>query len=211
MRAHFTAIHPIHLTHALLDEGVAGFGQYRGAAAGLDDFDRVPGQARIVHHFAAGLAAQQNRRQQADDVVPLDETAPLIEQKTAVEVPVPGDTEIRPGLADRLHRGLAVLLQHGIRDPVRKMPVRLMMNFDELERQMRFELVDDESGAAVAGIHHNFERFQRRQVHIGQEVAHIGFGGIDAMPHTQARRGGEPAELGKPADVGQTIVAADRL
>ena len=60
----------------------------------FDDFDGVPGQARIVHHFAAGLAAQQYRGQQSDNVVALDEAALLIEQKAAVEVPVPGDAEI---------------------------------------------------------------------------------------------------------------------
>ena len=95
------------------------------AAAGLDDFDGVPGEARIVHHLAAGLAAQQHRGQQPHDVVALDETALLIEEEAAVEVPVPGDAEIRAVRADGLDGGRAILLEHGIRDAVREVAVRL--------------------------------------------------------------------------------------
>ncbi len=75
---------------------------------------------RVVHDFAAGLAAQQYRGQQPDDVVALDEAALLIEQKAAVEVPVPGDAEIRAVGANRRHSRLAILLEHGIRDAVRE-------------------------------------------------------------------------------------------
>ncbi len=140
VRAHLAAVHAVDLAHALLDEGMAGLRQHRVAAAGLDHLDRVPGQARIVHHPAARLAAQQHRGQQADDVVTLDEPAVLVEEKAAVEVAVPGDAEIRAVRADGLDGRRAILLEHGIRNAVRKMAVRLVVHLDELERQVRLQL-----------------------------------------------------------------------
>ena len=48
------------------------------------------------------------------------------------------------------------------------------MNLDELERQMRLELIDDEPRAAVAGIHDNFQRLELRDIDVGQQMRDIG-------------------------------------
>ena len=111
----------------------------------LDDLDGVPGEARIVHDLAAArLAAQQHRGQQPDDVIALDEAALLIEEEAAVEIPVPGEPEIRAVGADRRDGRRAILLDHGVRDAVGKAAVGLVVDLDELERQVRLEPIDDQ-------------------------------------------------------------------
>ena len=141
----------------------------------LDHFDGVPGQARIVHHFAAGLAAQQHRGQQADDVVALDEAAVLIEQEAAVEVAVPGDAEIRAvrgGSPRWWARDSPRAWGWGCRSG--KCPSGSVVHLDELERQMRLQLVDDEARAAVAGIDHDLEGLELADVDIGQQMRDVG-------------------------------------
>jgi hypothetical protein len=60
VRTHFAAVDAVDLAHALLDERVTGFRQHRHTTVRLDDFDGIPGQTRIMHHFAARMAAQQH-------------------------------------------------------------------------------------------------------------------------------------------------------
>ncbi len=57
--------------------------------------------------------------------------AMLVEEEAAVEIPVPGDAQVRAMGADRRDRGRAILLKHGIRDAVREVAVRFMVDLDE--------------------------------------------------------------------------------
>ena len=78
-----------------------------------------------------------------------------------------------------------------------------MVNLDEFERQMRLELIDDQSRAAVAGVHDDLQGLQLRHVDVGQQVLDIGVGGIDAMTHAHALRAFKLAALGKGANLAQ--------
>src|SRR6202012_5998063 len=131
VRTHLPAIHAVKLPHPLLDERMARLGQYRLTAVLLDNFDSIPSQAGIMHDPAAGLPAQQSRGQQADDVVALDEPALLIEQKTTIEIPVPSDAKVGAMRADGIHRRLAILLQHGIRNAMGEVADGVMVDLDE--------------------------------------------------------------------------------
>ena len=48
----------VHGAHGFLDEGMPGLALYRLAVTGLDQFDRVPGQAGIVHDALARILLQ---------------------------------------------------------------------------------------------------------------------------------------------------------
>ena len=49
-----------------------------------------------------------------------------------------------------------------------------MVHLDELERQVRLELVDDEPRAAVAGVHHDLELAQLAlAIHVAQQVLEV--------------------------------------
>src|SRR5580692_2698392 len=145
--AHLSTVDPVHLAHAFLDEGVTGFRLDGHAAARLDQLDGIPGETWIVHHPAAGMAAQQNLRQQPHEVVSLDKAALLVEEEAAIKVAVPGEPQVRAVPADRSGGGSAILLEHGIWDAIRKMTVRLVVDLDEREWQMRFQRVDDQARA----------------------------------------------------------------
>jgi hypothetical protein len=54
---------------------------------------------------------QKSFGEQADDVVSLDEATVLVEQKTAVEVAVPGDADVGAMLPHGFGSGFAVLRQ----------------------------------------------------------------------------------------------------
>ena len=87
----------------------------------------------------------------------------LVEEEAAVVVAVPGEADVGARAADGIRRGRAVLLEHRIRHAVRERAVGVVIDLDELERQMRLELVDDEAGAAVARIHDDLELAQLLQ------------------------------------------------
>src|SRR4029079_1075823 len=97
------------------------------------------------------------RGEQTDDVVALDERAALVEQEAAIVVAVPGAAAIGAMPLGPLDRRDPVRLQHRIRHAVRERAVRRMIDLDELERQMRLELIDDQPGAAVAGVDDELE------------------------------------------------------
>ena len=110
-----------------------------------------------MHDPAARVALQECSRQQADDVIALDEPALLVEEKATVVVAVPGDGAIGAVLAQRLDRCRVVLDEHRVRHAVRERAVRLVVHLDELEWQVLLELVDDQAGTAVACVHHDLQ------------------------------------------------------
>ena len=57
-----------------------------------------------------------------------------------------------PVLAQRLERAARFSSSIGLGTPLREFAVGLVVHLDELERQVRLELVDDEARAAVAGV-----------------------------------------------------------
>ncbi len=211
MRTHLAAINGVLAPHALLDEGMPGLRHHRHAAALLDDVDGVPGQPRIVDDLGPRVLEQKRFGQQPDDVITLDETAALVEQKTAIIIPVPGDAEIRAGRHHRLGRDRAMLRQQGVRHAVREGPVRLVLQLDELKRQMLFQPVDHAPRPAVTGIHHQFHRLEPVQRHVAEQVLDVGFVHIDRAPPAALGCRLELAAFGQRLDVFQTRVAADRL
>ncbi len=53
-----------------------------------------------------------------------------------------------------------------------------MIQLDELERQVRLELVDDEAGAAVAGIHHDLQLAQLAAIDVAEQVVEVLLAGV---------------------------------
>jgi len=51
---------------------------------------------------------------------------------------------------------------------MRERTIRLVVNLDETERQMRLQRVDDWSRAAIAGVDHDLERLKRTGIDIAQ-------------------------------------------
>ncbi len=154
-----------------------------------------------------GSPRSSTEAKQPHDVVALDEGAVLVEEEAAVEIPVPGEPEIRAVSADRRDGRRPVLLEHGIRDAVGKAAVGLVVDLDELERQVRLQLVDDEPRPAVAGIDHDFQGLELRHIDIGQQVRDIRVHGVDARRAPRRLGSANCAALGKAANLVQAVVA----
>ena len=134
----------------------------------------------------------------------------LVEQKAAIEVAIPSDTQIRAVSEYGLAGGRAVLLEQRIGNTVGEVAVGLVMHPDKLERQMRRQRVQRYSRAAVAGVHHDAQRLEGCHVHVAQQMLHIAaarFGRAQAAARSGRR---EAVFLGKALDVQQAGVAADR-
>ena len=101
-------------------------------------------------------------------------------------------------------------MQHRVRHAVRERAVRLVVHLDELERQVLLELVDDQTRAAVAGMHDDLQRLELRAVDVRQQVLDVLRHDVDGEAFADARRLGENALLRDAADVLQAVVAADR-
>ncbi len=56
---------------------------------------------------------------------------------------------------------------------MRERAIGLVIDLDELERQVRLELVDDQPGAAVAGIDHDLEALELVGRHVAEQVPQI--------------------------------------
>ena len=78
--------------------------------------------------------------QQAHDVVALDELAALVEEEAAVEVAVPGDADVGPAIAAPPALVTARFSgSSGFGTPLGKRAVRLVLDLDEPEGQVRLQ------------------------------------------------------------------------
>src|SRR5690606_5241040 len=162
------------------------------------------------HDFRAGLLAQEGFSQHADDVVTLDELAVLIEEKAAIEIAIPGDTQISVMRFYGINRRRAIFFQQRIRNTVREFAIRLVMHLDEFERQKFFDTIDHQTGAAIAGIDDNFQRLQRGNIDVGQQVFYIVRSRIEHRVIAATKRRYELILLGDFLDIEQTGIATDR-
>ncbi|MNV21518.1 hypothetical protein D3C71_1124560 [compost metagenome] len=174
VRAHLAAIYGVLGTHLFLDESVAALAQHRHAAGGFHHFHGVPGQARIVDDFPARIARQDGLGQQADQVIAFDETAVVVEEEAAVEIAIPGNTEIRAMLTHRVGGCGAVFRQQRVGNAIREVAIRLVADAHELERQVRRQQINDGTCATIAGIDHQLQRLQCGHIHIAQQMLDIG-------------------------------------
>ena len=78
-----------------------------------------------------------------------------------------------PCLRDRLDRRAWFSSSIGFGTPFGKRAVGLVVNLDELERQVRLELVDDQARAAVAGVHDDLQRLELRAIDVPQQVRDV--------------------------------------
>ena len=140
---------------------------------------------------APGCFARKASASKPDDVVALDERALRVEEEAAVVVAVPGDADIGAGLLERLERRAAVFLEHRVRHAVRERAVGFVAHLDELERQVRLELVDREPRAAVARVDHDLELAQHLAVHVAEQVIDVVLRGVEMRD--LALRGGAAA------------------
>src|SRR5262249_36146295 len=155
VRAHLAAVDGIDFAHLLLDEGMARLAHHRRATMALYDIDRVPGQPWIVDDAGARRCLEKRLRKQSDQVVPLDELTVLVEKEAPIVIAVPGESHVRTRTPNDIRSRGTILLEHRVRNTVRERAIGFMVHLDELERQMRFELVDNETGATVSRINHN--------------------------------------------------------
>jgi hypothetical protein len=134
MRRHLAAIDGAGLAHPCLHEGMPGLREDRVAAGARHGLGRGPGHARVEHDRGARLERQRRAGEKRHDILAVDEVAGLVEEEAAVEVAVPGDSEIRAGRADGLGRHRAVLGQERVRDAVREGRVGCVAEPRDLDR-----------------------------------------------------------------------------
>ena len=70
------------------------------------------------------------------------------------------------------------------------------MHLDELEGQVRLQCVHHSTRAAITRRAHNFQRLERRDINIGQQMFNIGPLGIRCRQLTPRIRCGEVIDLG---------------
>jgi len=85
-----------------------------------------------------------------------------------------------------------------------------VQQFDEVEREMRLEQIDDLPCPAVPRIDNDLQRLERRTVDITQQVLDIGLAQIDPFDRTALDHRGVATLDHEALDVGQTGVATDR-
>ena len=113
-------------------------------------------------------------------------------------------------LADGLDGALAIGLEHGVGHAVGERAIDVVMHLDELEGQMRFEHVDDQARAAVAGIDHHFKRLELGDIDIGEQMRDVARVGIELRELARYQcRGRQRAGLDERAHVFKAGVGAD--
>ncbi len=215
--AHLTAVNGVFFTHALFDEGVARFGHHRLAARGLHHVDGVPGEAWVMNDLRPRVFLEEGFRQQADDVVALDELPFFVEQEAAVEVTVKGDPHIGTVLNHRVTGVVAALRQQRVRNTVREVAVRGVMHFDEGDRHVQrlkagLQGIHHRTGRAVTGVDDQLQRLQVCHVDVAQQVVDVLFLQIDLLVAAALRviHRREVVGFGQTLHVAQAGIATDR-
>ncbi len=214
---HLAAVDGVFFAHTLFDEGVAGFGHHRRAACGRHHVDGVPGKARVMNDFRARVFLEERFRQQADNVVALDELPFLVEQEAAVEVTVKGDAHVRTVLNHRVAGVVAALRQQRVRNTVREVAVRGVVHLDEGHRHVQrlkagFQRVHHRAGRAVTGVDDQLQRLEVRHVDVAQQVVDVLFLQVDFFVAAALRVVHRRKVVGfrQALHVAQAGVAADR-
>ncbi|SVK48081.1 Uncharacterised protein [Acinetobacter baumannii] len=159
MSAHLSTINGVFRTHAFFNESMAGFRHHRYAPGIGDHIDGVPTQAWIVDDLRARLFLQEGLRQQADDIIALNEIAFFIEQEAAIEIAVERNAHISAMLTHRIGGIRTTLRQQWVGNTVRERAVRLVMHLDKLQRhtprlQLRLNSIDHMPCRTVARVDH---------------------------------------------------------
>ena len=92
----------------------------RHSTAVCHQVDGVPRQTRIMNNARLGTLLQKDLGQQADEIVPFDETSFFIEEKTPVKIAVPGKSDIRAMPDNRIGRHGTIFRQQRVGDAVGK-------------------------------------------------------------------------------------------
>ena len=208
MGAHFATVHGVFVAHSLFDEGVAGFAFDGFAAGGFYQVLGVPGEAGVVDDFTSAGFSEELVRQQADDVVAFDEAAGFVEEEAAVVVAVPGDTHGGAVFDDGICRGGAIFRQDGVGYAVGEVSVRLVVHFDKFERQVLFQFINHQAGAAVAGVADDGHGLEGAGVDVAQQVVCVGGHHFQGFVPALLRRIKERFAHAVP-DVVQAVIGAD--
>ena len=186
MRAHFSTIQHVIITHAFLHKGMSALTAHWHTAVTLQNSFGVPGKARVEHNLCTRLLVQENLRQQTYDVIALDKICLLIKEEATVEVTIPGNTQIRTALAYNLGRSLTVGQQQRVRHTVGEGAVRRFVQCDKFKRQMLRQLLQNRTGTTIAGVSNNLHRLKHACINIGQQMLNIGRHNIHLLHSTHS-------------------------
>ena len=146
---HLAPVNRIYLAHAFLDKRVARFTQHWLAATGAGDILRIPCQARVVNDFLGPKARQKRLGQQAYNVIAFYKMSGAIEEKAAIEISVPSDTQVGTLSDHTLRSHRAIFHQQRVRHAIGKFTVGLVMHFDKGKGQMRFQRINHCTRATI--------------------------------------------------------------
>ena len=113
---------------------MAALAHNRSAACFFHDFNRVPDETRVIDDFSARIFVEERFCQEAYDIVAFNHIAVFIENEAAVKVAVERYAEVCFFFADNFCRSFTVFMQNRIWYAVREIAVRLIVNFNEVER-----------------------------------------------------------------------------
>ncbi len=139
-----------------------------------------------MDNFRPRILLQKRFRQQADNVVALNELTFFIEQEAAVKITVEGNPHIRAVFNHRVTRVCPTLRQQRVGNTVGEVAIRRVVNFDELDRHAQcfktgFNGVHYRACRAVTGIEHQLHRFQIGGIDVTQQVVNVGITGSNAL------------------------------
>ena len=127
-----------------------------------------------MDYFFIGVSGQNGPGQQADNIVAFNKGAGFVEEKAAVEVAVPGDTEIGAVVTHGVGGYGAVFREQRVGHPVGEGAIRFVLQFNEGKGQYFFQPVDNRPGTAVAGIDHKPQWLEIVPGHITEQMLDIG-------------------------------------
>ncbi len=70
---------------------------------------------------------------------------------------------------------------------MREGAIGLVIELDELERQMRLQQIHDQPRTAVAGVHHHLQRSQPGGLDVTEQVLHVALADIQRPLHALLR------------------------
>ena len=168
MRTHLAAVQHVIVAHAFLHKGMAALAAHRHTAVTLQNSFCIPGQARVKHNLRTRLLVQENLRQQADNVIAFDKICLLVKKEAAVEITIPGNTQISTTLAHNLGRSLTIWQQQRVRHTIGEGAVRRFVQRNKLKRQMLSQLLQNRASTTIAGVSNNLHRFEHTRINVSQ-------------------------------------------
>src|SRR5256885_800443 len=168
--AHLSREQRVFLLHLALDQRMPGLPHDGAAAVLLDVVIQCLRALDFADDGRTGAVGENVAREEDHELVAPEDAGLLVDGPDAIGIPIPGDADVGLAIRHLLLQIAQVRLDGGIGVMVRKRPVEIAEQLDDVVSERAQQTRPDQTARAVPGIAHDADRPDRHAQRLDHEV-----------------------------------------